>query len=233
VKRFYKEVSIGAKDGGWQVILDHSRPMRTQAGSPQIVPTQALAEALAEEWRAQGEEIDPAGFPMRDMADYAIDRVAPDPASVVAAIVPYGDTDTLCYRAEQGDSLRQRQDEAWEPILCAAEERHGIVFARTSGVIHAPQSAETLAALQVHLASFDPFTLVAVQNLAALAGSLTVALAALEDGTDIERLFADANLEEDWQAKLWGWDNEALARRDARLAGFRLAAQFARLVRAG
>lgn len=230
MKRFYKQVSVRATDGGWQVTLD-DRPVRTQAGAPQVVPSRALAEALAGEWDAQGETVNPQSLPLRDMVDYAIDQVAPNPVETVTAIVPYGDTDTLCYRAEEGDSLRVRQDEAWDPILKAAEERHDVTFTLTSGVIHAPQSPETLEALRTYVATLDPFTLTAVQNMAAIACSLTVALAALEDSADIDTLFAHANLEEDWQAVQWGWDGEALARRDARLAGFKLAASLARLTR--
>ena len=209
-----------------------ARAMRTQGGNPQVVPANALAETLAEEWRAQGETIDPAAFPMRDMVDYAIDRVRPDPAAAVSAILPYGDTDTLCYRAEEGDSLRQRQDEAWDPILAALETRHGVRFARASGVLHAPQPEGTLAGMRRHLETLDPFTLTAVQNMASIAGSLCIALAALEQDADIDAIFAAGNLEEDWQAVQWGWDGDALARRDTRLAAFRLAARLGAMVAA-
>lgn len=232
MKRFYEKAEVAETGGGWQVALD-GRALRTQGGAEQIVPTQALAGALADEWREQGPDLDPAAFPLRDMVDYAIDRVAPDPVAAVAAIVPYGDTDTLCYRAEDGSSLRTRQDEAWEPILAAIEARHAVAFVRAGGVVHTAQAPETLAALKAHLESLDPFTLAAVQNMAAIAGSLCVALAMLEPDADAETLFAHANLEEDWQAAQWGWDNDALTRRDARLAGFILAARLAALVRHG
>lgn len=230
MKRFYKDVTTAPVEGGWQVFLD-GRAMKTQGGKAQVVPVEALAEVLAAEWREQGEEIDPAAFPMRDMVDYGLDRVAQDPAEAIDAIMPYGDTDTLCYRADEGDSLRQRQDEAWEPMLAAVEGEHGVTFARAGGVLHAPHPQATLPKLRAHLEKFDPLTLVAVQNMAALASSLCVALTALKPDADVEALFGHANLEEDWQARQWGWDNDALARRDARLAGFRLAAELARLVR--
>lgn len=230
VKRFYKDVAVVESEGGWHVALD-GRALKTQGKNPQIVPTRALADALAAEWAAQGEDLDPATFPMRDMTDYAIDQVAPDRDAVVAAILPYGDTDTLCYRADEGDAFRERQDETWEPILAEIEAREGVAFVRAAGVLHAAQDPATQEALRAKLATFDAFTLVAVQNMAAIAASLCTALAALEDGADVEALFGAANLEEDWQAVQWGWDEDALARRDSRLAGFTLAAELARLVR--
>lgn len=231
MKRFYKDVAVVADESGFHVALD-GRALKTQGKKPQIVPTRALAEALAAEWAAQGEDLDPATFPLRDMTDYAIDQVAPDPAATVEAILPYGDTDTLCYRADEGDAFRERQDEAWEPILTALEAREGVRFVRAAGVLHAAQDPAVQDSLRKRLSALDPFTLVAVQNMAAIAASLCTALAALEPDADIEPLFTAANLEEDWQAAQWGWDGDALARRDARLAGFTLAASLARLVRA-
>lgn len=230
MKRFYKAATVGEAAGGWQVALD-GRALKTQGARPQIVPTRALAEALAAEWNAQGPELDAGAFPLRDMTDYAIDQVAPDPAQAIDAILPYGDTDTLCYRAEPGEALRARQDEVWEPLLRGIEDRHDLRFVRTSGVLHAAQPVATAERLRAMVAAMDPLTLAAVQNLSALAASLVVALAALEPDADLDALFAAANLEEDWQAVQWGWDGDALARRDRRLAGFQLAAQLARLAK--
>jgi len=230
VKRFYKTAEAAPVAGGWQVMLD-GRGLKTQGCRAQVVPTRALAERLAGEWAAQGEELVPSAFPMRDMTDYAVDMVEANPAVAIDAILPYGDTDTLCYRAIEGDSFRTRQDEAWEPILTAVELREGIAFARTAGVLHAAHPDGTRERLRARLAGMDAFTLVAVQNMAAIAASLSIALAALEPGADLDTLYAAANLEEDWQAMQWGWDEEALARRDARLKGFTLAAELAALVR--
>ncbi len=230
MKRFYTEVSVAAADGGWRVVLD-GRPIRTAGGAAQIVPTRALAEALAAEWREQGETIDPAGFPYRDLADYAIDRVAADPAATIATLLPFAETDTLCYRAGPDDPLHARQDEAWEPLLAAAEARHGVRFARLSGILHRPQPAATLARLDEGLSAFDAFTLAAARTLASLAGSLTIALAGLEGDAVADDLWAAANLEEDWQAARWGWDGEALTRRDRRAGDFAAAMRFARLAR--
>jgi chaperone required for assembly of F1-ATPase len=230
MKRFWKDVAIAQEGDGWRVTLDH-RPIRTQGGNAQIVLTRPLAEALAEEWRAQGEEIDPRGFPLRDLADYAIDHVRPDRSGTIARLLPYAETDTLCYRADPDEPLYRHQRQRWEPLLTAFEARHGIHLERVSGVIHKPHPPETLERLRAVLETKDAFTLAAIQTLAPLAASLSVALEAVEPGADADDLFAAANCEEDWQAEQWGWDLEAERGRAIRLAAFQAAATFAELAR--
>lgn len=228
MKRFYKEVTVAERNDGWQVRLD-GRAVKTVGGRPQVVPTRALAEAMAAEWAGQGEEIDPAAFLFRDMADFALDAVAPERARTIVELLPYADTDTLCYRAEPDEPLAVRQRAVWEPLLAGIEERYGVRFQRVSGVMHKPQPAETLARLRDELETLDPFRLAALRNTASLAASLTLGLAALEPDADVQALWDAANLEEDWQAELWGKDAEAMARRERRAAAFAAAARFAAL----
>ena len=228
MRRFWKDVAVEACAGGWRVTLD-GRPIRTQGGRLQVVPNRALAEALAQEWRAQGEEVDARAFPLRDLADYAIDLVRHEREAAIDKLMPYGETDTLCYRADPDEPLFRRQQALWEPLLTAFETRHGLRLARVSGVLHRPHPKETTARLRELLEMHDDFTLAALHALAPLAASLTVALSALELDADPVALFAAANCEQDWQAELWGWDAEAERVRAARLASFVAAVQFTRL----
>ncbi|HSG35403.1 MAG TPA: ATP12 family protein [Sphingomonadaceae bacterium] len=230
MKRFYKDVSIEPVTGGWQVMLD-GRGIKTQQGNLQIVPSEVLAEALAEEWRGQGEQIDPNSLKLRDHADYAIDVVAPDPAVAIASMLTYAETDTLCYRADPDEPLFLRQLELWEPLLARAEQRLGLKFERVSGIVHRHQRPETLAALKSGLEARDPFTLAALQALTSLSASLVIGLEALEDDAEAEALWQAANCEEDWQAEQWGWERSAETRRAARFADFSRAIEFARLAR--
>lgn len=232
IRRFYKDVTLGQMPGGFQVLLD-GRGVKTVGGSPQVAPTLALAEALAAEWQRQGKTIDPASLPLRDMADYAIDMVAPDPAAVAQGLLAYAETDTLCYRADPDEPLHARQQAAWEPLLERFEAAHGLAFTRVSGVLHRPQPPATLAALHTRLLTLDPFTLVGVEAMARLAASLVTALAALDAGGEEGplALWQAACLEEQWQAELWGRDEEAEQRRGRREADFLRACAFARLAR--
>ena len=231
MKRFWTNATVAAAGSGWQVLLD-GRAVKTQAGSAQVVRSPALAAALADEWAAQGATVDPASLPLRDLADLAIDGITPDRAGTTATLLRYAETDTLCYRAEPEEPLHTRQIELWEPLLRAAEARWQVQFERVSGVIHRPQSAATLARLEWVLTAQDDFTRAALTTLSSLAASLIIALAALEPGADAAALWDAANLEEDWQAKLWGTDAEAAERRARRLAAFSAAQRFAQLARA-
>jgi chaperone required for assembly of F1-ATPase len=226
MKRFWKNVAVEQVEGGWRVALD-GRPLRTQGGAPQVVPTRALAEMLAGEWSAQGEEIDPAGFPLRDLADYAIDMVAHDRSDVIAKVLRYAETDTLCYRADPDEPLHKRQWAEWEPIVTAFEARESVRLERVSGIVHRAQPTETLRTLEARLRALDPFTLAALEVLASLTASLTVGLLALEPDADLEALWAAAELEETWQAELWGSDPAAEERRERRKADFVRAVRFA------
>ncbi|PZO68540.1 MAG: molecular chaperone, partial [Pelagerythrobacter marensis] len=142
MKRFYQAVTVAEVAGGWQVMLD-GRGIRTAGGAPQIVPRAALAELLAAEWAAQGAVIDPRAFAMRDLADYAIDIVAPDPAAAIAKLIRFAETDTLCYRADPEDALYRHQQAVWEPLLAALEAREGVVMHRVSGVGYRAQPEAT------------------------------------------------------------------------------------------
>jgi len=230
MKRFFRNVSVLPVEGGFQIALGE-RKLRTQGGAPQILPNVALARKLAQEWRDQGETIDPRQFPLRDMADFAIDHVAADPAETIAKLMSYAETDTLCYRADPDELAYRHQRDLWEPIVTACEAREGVTFERVCGIVHRAQSDVTLARLRARLECENAFTLAALLTMASLATSLIVALAALEDGADAGALFAAANAEEDWQAGLWGWEEEAERVRAARLAAFTLAAEFAGLSR--
>lgn len=227
MKRFYKDVSVAAAAGGFAVRLDE-RPIRTQGGNPQIVPSEALAELLAREWADQGETLDPARFAARDMADYALDAVAPDPAATVEKLLAYAETDTLCYRADPDEPFWHRQQAVWEPLVAALENREGVRLERVSGIMHRPLKPDTLDRLRGRLARLDPFILAALETLTSLAASLCIGLAALEPDADGDTLWNAANLEEDWQIERWGEDEEAADRRARRRESFLAAMEFAK-----
>lgn len=226
MKRFWKQVSLAQDEHGWQVLLD-GRAVKTQGGNPQKLPSEASAQLVADEFAAQGEVVDPRSFVHRDIADFAIDLVRADRDGHITKLLAFAETDTLCYRADPDEALYRRQRDLWEPLVTACEARHGITLERASGIIHRKQPGETLTALRQRLEGEDDFTLAALVSLASLAASLVVALAVLDEGADAGALFAAANLEEDWQADLWGHDHEAEMARNAKLDAFRQAARFA------
>ncbi len=230
MKRFYKQAKVEHSDPGYFVTLD-GRPIKTQGGQPQIVPTLTLAERMAAEWQNQGEELDPHAFVFRDMVDYALDVMPTEREATVEKLLRYAETDTLCYRADPDEPLWHRQRDVWEPLLGALENSEGIRFERVSGVVHRPHPKQTMDALRMRIERLDPFQLAALEQLTSLSASLCIGLAALEDGADGENLWDAANLEEDWQVEQWGADEEASARREKRKRDFLNAMEFATAAR--
>lgn len=229
MKRFYREAEAVRSAEGWHVTLD-GRRLKTQGGRALTLPTENLARLLAGEWAAQGETIDPRGFAMRDLADFAIDVVSVDPGATIDALLRFAETDTLCYRAHPDEPLWKRQQELWEPLLAGCEAREGVRLQRVSGVIHRAQDRAVLTRLRARLEEMEPLTLAALTTLASLTSSLMIGLAALQRDADGEALWAAANLEEEWQAELWGRDPEAAERRELRKAEFLAAVAFARAI---
>jgi chaperone required for assembly of F1-ATPase len=226
VKRFYATATVEAG----AILLD-GRPVRTPARAPLMLPTPALAEAVAAEWAAQGERIDPASMPLTGLANAAIDRVAPDPAAFAAPIIRYSETDALCYRAESPAELRREQAAAWDPLLDWARVRFDVAFAVTSGVIPVAQPPHTVSRLGEAIMARDPFALAALQPLVTIGGSLVAALAVAEAAFAAPEAFAATHLDELWQARLWGEDELATRARAARERDFLVAARFLAFLR--
>jgi chaperone required for assembly of F1-ATPase len=221
VRRFYKEVAVA--DGG-AILLD-GKPVKTPARADLILPTPALAEAVAAEWRTQGDEIDPRTMKLTGLSNAAIDRVAPDLASFARPLAAYAESDLLCYRADAPAELVARQAEAWDPLLDWARARFDVHFAVTRGIVHAPQPDATVARLGEALAAYDAFPLASLAPIITIGGSLVTALALAEDEIDADSAFDLTHLDELWQARRWGEDRLALEARAVRKRDFMAAAE--------
>ena len=229
MKRFYKTAAAALVEGGWQIELD-ARPVKTPARAPLVVPTAALGEAIAEEWRVQGDTIDPRTMPLTGLANAAIDRVAPDPAAFAAGLARYAESDLLCYRADGPGPLVARQSERWDPLLAWARRRFDIEFQTVAGIIHRPQHGETIDRLARAVASRDVFQLAALSPLVTVSGSLVVALALAEQAIDLGTAWDAATLDEQWQIEQWGEDAEAEAMLASRRQDFEAGYRFLTLL---
>lgn len=229
-KRFWKAATVVAVETGFEVALD-GRRVKTPAKSPLILPTRALAEAVAAEWQAQETTIAPESMPCTRSANAAIDKVTPQRTEVAQLIAAYGDSDLLCYRAEGPEALVARQAKAWDPMLDWAASALGARLSVAAGVIHIAQPAESLAVLDAAVAEFDAFELTALHDLVALSGSLVLGLAASHGVAPAEDLWNLSRVDEDWQVELWGADEEAAENAALRRAAFLHAARFLQLVR--
>lgn len=230
VKRFWNEARITDADIGHAIALD-GRVVKTPAKAPLVVPTRALGQAIADEWNAVVEQIDPLKMPMTRSANAAIDKVAPQRADVADMIAAYGDTDLLCYRAITPQELVLRQSEEWDPLLDWADLALGARLTPVDGVMYQPQEPAALKKLGDEVHALDVFALTALHDLVALSGSLVIGLAALQDRQSPETLWEISRVDEMWQAELWGADDEAEAMAAVKRGAFLHAKQFYSLVR--
>ena len=225
IKPLWEKGAVAKKPDGFAIELD-GRPLRTPAKAPLVLPTRALAEMVAEEWRAQDGKPDPATMPATRTANAAIDKVTPQFDEVAKVIAAYGDSDLLCYRATAPAELVARQAEKWDPVLDWASETLGARLTPVSGVIHAPQDPAALSVLAVLVNDMTPFELAAFHDLVAISGSLVIGLAVSKHLLELEELWITACLDELWQEEQWGKDDEALAHRERKRQDFFGAAEF-------
>lgn len=219
-KRFYDKVSVEKAPEGFAVHLD-GKPVRTPGKSILLLPTEAAAKLVADEFSAQGEKIDPVTMPVMRLVNTAIDGVASDPQAVLEDILRFCSSDLLCYRADTPERLVARQADAWDPVIDWARSRLGARFFLAEGVMHVEQPRESIAAVGVHLRQRDePLRLAALHVMTAISGSALLALAVEAGELEPEAAWLAAHVDEDWNAEQWGEDFEAAARRTARKRDF-------------
>ncbi|QNN65181.1 ATPase [Sphingomonas rhizophila] len=229
MKRFWTSVDLTEADSGFGISLD-GRPVRTPARALLALPTRPLAEAVAEEWRTQGEAIDPRSMPLTGLANAAIDRVAADPTGFAGTLAGYGESDLLYYRADHPRRLVERQRAAWDPLLAWARRRFDVDFSTGSGIIHLPQDEATLAHLRHAVAALDPFRLAALSPLVTISGSLIAALAVIEGAFPVDEVWQAVTVDDRFQMDEWGTDAEAEAALENRRRDVESAARFVSLL---
>lgn len=224
-KRFWKVAAVAQLETGYTVHLD-GRAVKTPAKTPLVVPTRALAEAIAKEWDAQVEKIDPLSMPVTRGANAALDKVATQKAEVVEMLAAYGDSDLLCYRAAGPDELIALQKDAWDPLLEWAAQALNAPLVSAEGVMHVPQAPTSLENLTVLVADMDIFALAAFHDLVAMSGSLILALAVTKGRLTAQDAWVLSRIDEDWQISQWGEDEEAQATMAIKKDAFEAADRF-------
>jgi chaperone required for assembly of F1-ATPase len=224
-KRFWSKASAAPCEGGFTVHLD-ARPVRTPMKSPLILPTLALAEAVAAEWDAQVGVVNPGVMPFTRTANSAIDKVVPQFEEVAGLLAAYGGTDLLCYRAEGPAPLVARQTEGWDPILHWAAKALDAPLTVTTGIAPVSQPAQSLATLHAQVLSLSAFKLAAFHDLVAISGSLILAFAVCRERLSAEEAWGLSRIDENWQAEQWGTDEDFAALEAEREAAFSQAARF-------
>ncbi|UNE55184.1 ATP12 family chaperone protein [Bartonella machadoae] len=219
-KRFYRQVKTSCEEGGFAILLDGS-PVKTPAKCPFLVPTEAFALLVAEEFENQRQVINPAKMPITRLVNTVIDGIAGDMQVVFEDLLRFVACDMIFYRAQTPKELAQRQCEQWDPLLDWAEEKLGARFHLTEGIMHVEQSREAIQAVSNYLRKFaSPYMLAALHMVTTLTGSALIAFAVVEKKIDADHAWNIAHLDEDWMIEQWGVDEEAMVRRTGKKAEF-------------
>ena len=234
MKRFWDNaVAVTRPEGGNAVLLD-GRPLRLPGGAPLVTTSAPLAEAIAAEWQAaggaKGGEMSMEAVPLTRLLGTAQDRVAPTPDAMVTGLAKYGETDLLCYRAEDPD-LAEVQAREWQAVLDWAEAAYGARMTVTAGLMPVAQPEPSLAALRAAVAAHPAEELAALGVAVPGLGSLVLGLALSAGRLDAAEAHRLAVLDETFQERRWGEDPEAAARRARVAADVTLAARFLALLR--
>jgi chaperone required for assembly of F1-ATPase len=229
-KRFYDRAETRDEaDSAASLRLD-GKPVRTPGKAELTLPTKALAEAIADEWRAQGERIDPATMPLTKLANSVIDGVTGREDAVKEDILGYGRSDLVCYRAEGPETLAALQTQHWDPVVAWAKTELHAPMHLAEGVMHVAQDEASLAAIAARLAEFDAWSLAALHVMTGLTGSALLALAIALGRLTPDEAWTAAHVDEDWQISQWGEDEEAKVRRENRHRDFAAAARLLTLL---
>ena len=221
-KRFYKNAGVADAPGGFAITLDE-RPIRTPSGRPVVVPTREIADAIAAEWNAQQEIIDPLTMPLTRFANSVVDAVVDRVEAVTDDVAKYLGSDLLFYRASHPEALVAREAAHWDPVVFWAADTLGAHFILAEGIVHVRQPDSAISAARAALPA-DPWSIAALHVVTTLTGSALLALALLRGLLDQDQVWAAAHVDEDWNIEKWGVDEEVAARRAARLIDFKAAA---------
>ena len=221
MKRFWKVAAAVEAAGGFGITLD-GKPLKTPARAELVLPTAALAHAIAAEWNDSAETIDPRTMPFTGLANAATDRGH----GLAEGLAKFGESDLTCYRAEGPTPLVERQAEAWDALLGWARRRYDVDFATCAGIVHVPQPPETIRSLTHAVAALDAFRLAALSPLVTISGSLVAGLAVVEQAMPADAVWEAVSIDERWQLEQWGSDDEAEVALDARRREFLSAAAF-------
>lgn len=208
-KRFWTDVGTDADEAGYVVLLDR-KPLRTPAGQPLAVPTAGFADRIAAEWQAAEDEIDPRRMPFTRSANSAVDTVGPNRDHIVGTLSAYGGSDLVCYRAESPVELVRRQQMAWDPLLDWSARTLSAPLEPVEGVMPRPQPPSSLDRLTAEVDALCTFRLTALHDLVTLSGSLIIGLSVVHGVRSPHEAWTVSRIDEDYQAELWGDDEEAL-----------------------
>lgn len=228
MKRFWKQAEAVETPDGFAVALD-ARRVKTPGKQDLLAPTRGLAEAIAMEWDACGEVINPDAMPLTRLTNSTLEKVVHQHGAIADLLAEYGSSDLLCYRATAPQALIDRQARAWDPLLDWAREAYGLEFVLQSGVMPVDQPSDTVARIGVLTHALEPFQMMAFHEMVSLSGSWVLGLAGIKNVHPPDDLWARSVVDDLFQEEQWGQDDEAIEAREVKRDAFCLAHRFIEL----
>ncbi len=213
MKRFYKDVSVCEQEDYFVVLLD-GKTIKTPEKRLCVMPTEAMAHKIAEEWRVQDEDIIPASMPITKLLNTALDRVGGRRSEIIDELIEYAGADQLCYRADHPPELMEQQNYCWDPLQKKIKDAYGIALETTCGVVYIQQPKEQMGKIRNYLAVIEDFPLMAFYIMTTITGSVTIGINLFEGYITADEAWNAGQLDENFQISKWGTDSEAEKRRD-------------------
>lgn len=230
-KKFWKDVHVVQSESGFGISLD-DKPLRTPAKNSLVVPTEELATYVADEWLTISDEIDPTRLRFTKLCNASIDSMPEKFDAVVEMLADYTDTDLLCYRAESPEGLALRQSSYWDPLLEWVDQNHGLKLVQTTGIIPVKQPSGSREGIKIWLEQLNMFEMMACHDLTIMSGSIIICRAVCDGFLNASQAWEASRIDEDWQAEVWGADEDAEKAANAKFEDFSAATKLFQAVHA-
>jgi len=224
-KRFWEKASVVETENGFGITLD-GRSVKTPSKTPLVVDFRAIADDIAAEWMAQGEQVDPATMPTTRMANSVIDKVTVNRDAIIDMLSDYAGSDLLCYRATTPQELIDEQARVWDPLLDWSANAMKAPFQATQGVMYVDQPAQSIEVYRAKLQSMNNYQLAGAHDLITISGSMVVAMGLMTNHLDVDQAWSAVSVDEIWQEKQWGADEEAQQAQEVKRQDFEFALNF-------
>ncbi|XP_038941884.1 ATP synthase mitochondrial F1 complex assembly factor 2 isoform X1 [Rattus norvegicus] len=123
---------------------------------------------------------------------------------LIRAAVKFLDTDTICYRVEEPETLVELQKNEWDPIIEWAEKRYGMEIGSSTSIMGPSIPTQTREVLTSHLASYNMWALQGIEFVVAQLKSMLLTLGLIDLRLTVEQAVLLSRLEEEYQIQKWG-----------------------------
>ncbi|NQZ14426.1 MAG: ATP12 chaperone family protein [Alphaproteobacteria bacterium] len=204
MKKFYTMVSANKVDEGYAIQLD-GKTVQTPLKQDLVAPTQALADAIVQEWSAQDEDVKPDTMPLSQILITAIDKIR-DRDAITDNMMKYLDTDLVCYWAKKPPELAAKQKEVWGRWVKWFDEHFEVPLYTTKKIEAMKQEEEAHKRVWNYIEALDDYYFTLLHILTSLTGSIVVSLAFCEEEITPEEVFNVVKLEELFKSEIYNED---------------------------